>query len=81
LLNPTCQRDSLQTANGMMPRTTRRPIYETVATAVYKMLGAIMDQKLAFLLPLEAFLSSTYPICICVKHTGQSRMGSRPGDP
>jgi hypothetical protein len=40
------------TTNGMMPRTDRRPIYETVATAVNKMLGAVIEQKLAFLLPL-----------------------------
>jgi hypothetical protein len=32
--------------NGMMPKTDRRPIYETVASAVIKMLGAIVDQYL-----------------------------------
>jgi hypothetical protein len=39
--------------NGMMPRTDRRPIYETVAFAVNKMLRAIVDQRLAFLQPLD----------------------------
>jgi hypothetical protein len=39
--------------NGMMPRTDCRPIYETVASAVNKMLGAIVDPRLAFLLSLE----------------------------
>ena len=43
------------TPNGPVPRSARRKIYETVSTAVNKMLwGHIVEQRLAFLLPLCA---------------------------
>jgi hypothetical protein len=54
--------------NGMMPRTDRRPIYETVATAVNKMLGAVVDQKLAFLLPLETAQQHIPNLHLCKAH-------------
>lgn len=54
--------------NGMMPRSARRPIYETVATAVNKMLGGIVDQKLAFLLPLEMAQRHVPNLHLCKAH-------------
>jgi hypothetical protein len=54
--------------NGMMPRTDRRNTYETVAMAVNKMLGAIMDEKLAFLLPLETAQQHIPNLCLCKAH-------------
>lgn len=54
--------------NGMMPRTDRRPIYETVATAVNKMLGAVVDQRLAFLLPLETAQQHIPNLHLCKAH-------------
>jgi hypothetical protein len=39
--------------NGSHPRTPLRSTYESVSTAVNKMLGAVVEQKLAFLIPLE----------------------------
>ena len=39
--------------NGMMKRSKRRPIYESVAPAVNKMFGGLLEQRLAFLLPLK----------------------------
>jgi hypothetical protein len=41
------------TPNGMMERSKRRPIYESVAPAVNKMFGGLLEQRLAFLLPLK----------------------------
>ena len=68
------------TANGMMPRTPRRPIYETVATAVNKMLGGIVDQKLAFLLPLEMAQRHVPNLHLCKAHwtTKKGKPSGRP---
>ena len=41
------------THNGLLPRSPLRSTYESVSTAVNKMLGAVVAQRLAFLLPLE----------------------------
>lgn len=54
--------------NGMMERSPRRPIYETVASAVNKMLGAIVEQKLAFLLPLEMAQQHVPNLHLCKAH-------------
>jgi hypothetical protein len=54
--------------NGMMTRTDRRPIYETVATAVNRMLGAVVDQKLAFLLPLDVAQRHVPNLHLCKAH-------------
>jgi hypothetical protein len=54
--------------NGSMPRSARRPIYETVATAVNKMLGGIVEQKLAFLLPLEMAQRHVPNLHLCKAH-------------
>jgi hypothetical protein len=56
------------TPNGRMPRSPRRPIYETVATAVNKMLGGIREQKLAFLLPLEMAQQHVPNLHLCKAH-------------
>lgn len=54
--------------NGMMVRSPRRAIYETVASAVNKMLGAIVEQKLAFLLPLEMAQQHVPNLRFCKAH-------------
>jgi hypothetical protein len=54
--------------NGMMPRTDRRQIYETVATAVNRMLGGVVDQKLAFLLPLDVAQRHVPNLHLCKAH-------------
>lgn len=56
------------TANGKMPRTDRRPIYETVASAVNKLLGSIVDDKLAFLLPLNIAQERIPNLHLCKAH-------------
>lgn len=45
-----------------------RPIYETVASAVNKMLGAIVAQELAFLLPLEMAQQHVPNLHLCKAH-------------
>jgi hypothetical protein len=54
--------------NGMLERSARRPIYETVATAVNKMLGAIVEQKLAFLLLLDLAQQHVPNLHLCKAH-------------
>lgn len=39
--------------NGLLPRSPLRASYESVSTAVNKLLGAMIEQRLAFILPLE----------------------------
>lgn len=39
--------------NGLLPRTPLRTTYEPVSSAVNRILGDLVEQKLAFLLPLE----------------------------
>lgn len=39
--------------NGRQPRSPLRSVYESVAGAVNKILGAVVEQRLAFLLPLD----------------------------
>jgi hypothetical protein len=41
------------TSNGRLPRTPLRATYVSVAPAVNRMLGDIVEQKLAFILPLD----------------------------
>lgn len=41
------------TPNGTLPRTPLRSTYESVAPAVNKMLGSLIEQKLAFLIRLD----------------------------
>ena len=42
---------------GRQPRSPLRSVYESVAGAVNKMLGAVVEQRLAFLLPLDMALT------------------------
>jgi hypothetical protein len=56
------------TPNGKMPRSPRRPMYETVATAVNKMLGGIREQKLAFLSPLDMAQEHIPNLNLCKAH-------------
>ena len=56
------------TTNGPLKRSARRPIYETVSTTVNKMLGGIVEQKLAFLLPLEMALQHVPNLHLCKAH-------------
>ena len=56
------------TPNGAHPRTPLRSTYESVATAVNKMLGAIVEQKLAFLIPLEMAQQHVPELHLCKAH-------------
>ena len=68
------------TTNGMLKRSPRRPIYETVSTAVNKMLGGIVDQRLAFLLPLEMAQQHVPNLHLCKAHwtTKKGKPSGRP---
>ena len=61
------------TPNGPVPRSARRKIYETVSTAVNKMLRG---HSLATAGVLAALVCLTY---IYARNTGQRRRESRPG--
>jgi hypothetical protein len=56
------------TPNGALSRTLLRSIYESVAPAVNKMLGALVEQKLAFLLPLDVALQYVPELHLCKAH-------------
>ena len=56
------------TPNGSHPRTPLRSTYESVATAVNKMLGAVVEQKLAFLIPLETAQRYVPELHLCKAH-------------
>ena len=56
------------TPNGLLPRTPLRPTYESVATAVNRMLGDVVEQKLAFLLPLELAQRHVPRLHLCKAH-------------
>jgi hypothetical protein len=68
------------TTNGLLPRSPRRPIYETVATAVNKMLGGIVDQRLAFLLPLDMAQRHIPNLHLCKAHWTHKK-GKKSGRP
>jgi hypothetical protein len=68
------------TLNGLMSRSPRCPIYETVATAVNKMLGRRRDQKLAFLLPLEMAQQHVPDLHLC-KANWTHKKGKKCGRP
>jgi hypothetical protein len=54
--------------NGLHPRTDLRSTYESVAPAVNKMLGAVVEQKLAFLLPLKTAQHYVSELHLCKAH-------------
>ena len=68
------------TPNGSVPRSARRKIYETVSTAVNKMLGGIVEQRLAFLLPLDMALECVPNLHLCKAHwtTKKGKPSGRP---
>jgi hypothetical protein len=61
------------TPNGPVPRSARRKIYETVSTAVNRMLRGRSGATAGV---LAALVCLTY---IYVRNTGQRRRESRPG--
>ena len=54
--------------NGLLPRTPLRPTYEAVANAVNRMLGDLVEQKLAFLLPPELAQRHVPRLHLCKAH-------------
>ena len=68
------------TPNGASPRTPLRSTYESVATAVNKMLGAVVEQKLAFLIPLEMAQRYVPELHLCKAHwcTKKGKASGRP---
>ena len=66
--------------NGSLPRTPLRSTYETVSTAVNKMLAAVIEQKLAFLLPLELAQRHVKRLHLCKAHwtTKKGKASGRP---
>jgi hypothetical protein len=68
------------TPNGSLPRTDLRSTYETVAPAVNKMLGAVVEQKLAFLLPLKTAQQYVPNLHLCKAHwtTKKGKPSGRP---
>jgi hypothetical protein len=54
--------------NGSLPRTPLRDLYIEVSTAVNKMLAALIEQKLAFLLPLEMAQRHVRRLHLCKAH-------------
>jgi hypothetical protein len=66
--------------NGMMEGTPRRASYETVATAVNKMLGGVWDKRLAFFLPLEMARQHVPNLNLCKAHwtTKKGKPSGRP---
>jgi hypothetical protein len=68
------------TPNGSLPRTPLRDNYVAVSTAVNKMLAALIEQKLAFLLPLEMAQSHVKRLHLCKAHwtTKKGKPSGRP---
>ena len=68
------------TPNGLHTRTPLRSTYESVATAVNKMLGAVVEQKLAFLIPLEMAQRHVPELHLCKAHwcTKKGKASGRP---
>jgi hypothetical protein len=54
--------------NGMRERPSLRKTYVEVATAVNKMLGAVVEQRLAFLLPLDMAQRYVPGLHLCKAH-------------
>jgi hypothetical protein len=54
--------------NGMRERPTLRKTYVEVASAVNKILGAVVEQRLAFLLPLDIAHRYVPGLLLCKAH-------------
>ena len=63
-------------ANGLSERSPLRKKYVTVSTAVNKMFGEVVKQKLAFLIPLE-----TAQKCVPNLHLGKAHWTVKKGKP
>jgi hypothetical protein len=63
-------------ANGSHPRTPLRKKYVTVSTAVNRIFGEVVRQKLAFLIPLE-----TAQKCVPNLHLGKAHWTVKKGKP
>lgn len=68
------------TPNGLQPRTPLRSSYTNVAPAVNRMLGDVIKQKLAFLLPLETAMRHVPDLHLCKAHwcTKKGKPSGRP---
>lgn len=66
--------------NGTLPRTPLRSTYEAVAPAVNKMLGAVVEQRLAFLIPLQCAQEHVHDLHLCKAHwtTKKGKPSGRP---
>jgi hypothetical protein len=68
------------TPNGSLPRTPLRDNYVAVSTAVNKMLAALIEEKLAFLLPMEMAQRHVKRLHFCKAHwtTKKGKPSGRP---
>ena len=66
--------------NGLQPRSPLRASYETVSSAVHKLLGAVRVQNLAFLLPLKLAQDHIPNLHLCKAHwtTKKGKPSGRP---
>ena len=66
--------------NGHQPRSPLRASYETVSAAVNKMLGAVIEQRLAFILPLDLAQAHVPNLHLCKAHwtTKKGKASGRP---
>lgn len=66
--------------NGTQSRSPLRSVYESVAPAVNKMLAALVEQRLAFLLPLEIAQEFVPNLHLCKAHwtTKKGKASGRP---
>ena len=68
------------TPNGSLPRTPLRSTYDCVSSTVIKMLGAVVEQRLAFLIPLELAQRCVSNLHLCKAHwtTKKGKASCRP---
>ena len=66
--------------NGLQARSPLRASYEAVSSAVNKMLGAVIEQRLAFVLPLELAQAHVPNLHLCKAHwtTKKGKASGRP---
>lgn len=66
--------------NGCQPRSPLRTTYSSISSAVNKMLGAVVEQKQAFLLPLDMVQEHVPNLHLCKAHwtTKKGKASGRP---
>ena len=66
--------------NGLQPQSPLRPTYEAVSAAVNKMLGSVVEQRLAFLIPLDMARRYVPKLHLCKAHwtTKKGKPSGRP---